>query len=636
MLWSGYPSARVGTDQFRGSGTSQSAAVVSGAAALLFQRWPNATPDTMKELLTRTATPLRRTTTAIQGRGELNVAAAMATAPLDPSELGRPAAAASRGIVNHPFSKSTGVGSLELARGTHHVVMDGVVLLGERDIMGAAWTGALTALLTRDLRMWSGNGSFNGNQWIGEGFTPDTVTAAGRAWGGRSWAGRSWAGRSWAGSLWSGRSWASRVWNGRSWAGQTLERRVLERELHLRRRPEPEPGHGHEGPHRPHGVRIVRRPTALEYRLMALTRPGARATTFRVVALAAVLAAAGGIPLLLEPASVLLLEGPDALPWWMLAALFAVTEACALRARVGRSHLVISLSEVPLVMGLFLAEPLHLLAARLLGVAVVLAVRRRQPLPTVLLTLGLATAGTAIALVTFAALLGDADPLGVRGCLAALAAAAVGGLLDVAAVTLVTCWYGDRPAVLEALRVTAVAVAVPALVGIVGVVPVLAFSHGEAALPVAVTGGVALLGYRAFAVLADRHASLGRLYELSDALAVAPASSDVVTSLLRQSRRPAPGRLRRGHARRARPEGAGLVAAALRRRPLRPRRRRARGPGAAPRPAWSPVRPGHGPEARAFLAARDVTEALVVPLRIDDRVTGHLLVADRIGVDRTF
>jgi serine protease AprX len=188
---------------------------------LLFQRWPDATPDTMKELLTRTATPLRNTTAAIQGRGELNVAAAMATAPLDPSELGRPAAAASRGIVNHPFSKSTGVGSLELARGTHHVVMDGVVLLGERDIMGAAWTGALTALLTRDLRMWSGNGSFNGNQWIGEGFTPDTVTAAGRAWGGRSWAGRSWAGRSWAGSLWSGRSWASRVWNGRSWAGQT-------------------------------------------------------------------------------------------------------------------------------------------------------------------------------------------------------------------------------------------------------------------------------------------------------------------------------------------------------------------------------------------------------------------------------
>jgi serine protease AprX len=221
VLWSRYSSARVGIEQFRGSGTSQSAAVVSGAAALLFQRWPNATPDTMKELLTRTATPLRHTTAAIQGRGELNVAAAMASAPVDPRELGEPTVAGSRGVVNHPFSKSTGTGSLELARGSHHVVMDGVVLFGERDIMGASWSGALTALLTRELRMWTGNGSFNGNQWIGEGFTPDTTTVAGRAWGGRSWAGRSWAGRSWAGSLWSGRSWASRVWNGRSWAGQT-------------------------------------------------------------------------------------------------------------------------------------------------------------------------------------------------------------------------------------------------------------------------------------------------------------------------------------------------------------------------------------------------------------------------------
>jgi diguanylate cyclase (GGDEF)-like protein len=368
---------------------------------------------------------------------------------------------------------------------------------------------------------------------------------------------------------------------------------------------------------------------------MALTRPGARATTFRVVALAAVLAAAGAVPLLLEPSTALLLQSSDALPWWMLAALFAVTEACALRARVGRSHHVISLSEVPLVMGLFLAEPLHLLTARLVGVAVVLAVRRRQALPTVLLTLGLAASGTAIALVTFAALLGDADPLGVHGCLAALVAAAVGGLLDVAAVTLVTCWYGDRPPVLDALRVTAVAVAVPALVGIVGVVPVLAFSHGEAALPVAVTGGVALLGYRAFAVLADRHASLGRLYELSDALAVAPAAADVVTSLLRQS----VDLLRADYAevmlaglapevqvwglRHADAEPAGPVAVA---------------PEALKLPPADllTVRFGDGPEAAAFLAARDVTEALVVPLRIDDRVSGHLLVADRIGVDRTF
>jgi serine protease AprX len=42
------PSARVGTRFFRGTGTSQAAAVVSGAAALLLQRFPSLTPDQVK------------------------------------------------------------------------------------------------------------------------------------------------------------------------------------------------------------------------------------------------------------------------------------------------------------------------------------------------------------------------------------------------------------------------------------------------------------------------------------------------------------------------------------------------------------------------------------------------------------
>jgi serine protease AprX len=46
-----YPTARVGTRFFRGSGTSQSTAVVSGAAALLLQRYPDLTPQQVKMIL---------------------------------------------------------------------------------------------------------------------------------------------------------------------------------------------------------------------------------------------------------------------------------------------------------------------------------------------------------------------------------------------------------------------------------------------------------------------------------------------------------------------------------------------------------------------------------------------------------
>ena len=50
-----HPQAVLGERYFRGSGTSQSAAIVSGAAALILQKYPGATPDQVKRLLTSTA-----------------------------------------------------------------------------------------------------------------------------------------------------------------------------------------------------------------------------------------------------------------------------------------------------------------------------------------------------------------------------------------------------------------------------------------------------------------------------------------------------------------------------------------------------------------------------------------------------
>ena len=52
-----HPGARIGDRFFRGSGTSQATAVVSGAAALLLQQRPGLTPDQVKALLTRAAPP---------------------------------------------------------------------------------------------------------------------------------------------------------------------------------------------------------------------------------------------------------------------------------------------------------------------------------------------------------------------------------------------------------------------------------------------------------------------------------------------------------------------------------------------------------------------------------------------------
>lgn len=73
LLDQSFPAARVGTDGFRGSGTSQAAAVTAGAAALLVEQRPGLNPDQIKALLTTTADPLAATPRLVQGTGTLDV-----------------------------------------------------------------------------------------------------------------------------------------------------------------------------------------------------------------------------------------------------------------------------------------------------------------------------------------------------------------------------------------------------------------------------------------------------------------------------------------------------------------------------------------------------------------------------------
>src|SRR6185436_218005 len=114
---------------FRGSGTSQAAAVVSGAAALLLQADPSLTPDEVKDALVRTADPIPGFSVAAEGAGELDVKAAWDLVH--------------RGFATTPqsFPVATGLGSLEAARGGAHLVDPdtGDVLSGEVYVQGNPW-----------------------------------------------------------------------------------------------------------------------------------------------------------------------------------------------------------------------------------------------------------------------------------------------------------------------------------------------------------------------------------------------------------------------------------------------------------------------------------------------------------------
>jgi serine protease AprX len=202
-----FPGARVAdsagqTRFFRGSGTSQAAAVVSGSVALLLQERPGLTPDQVKKLLVQSADPLSGADPIAAGAGQLDIAGAATLSISMNAAQGFPAA--------------TGLGTLEGSRGSAHVadVQTGAVLTGEKDIFGTPWRSATWAATAKNGKAWSG-GTWNGNVWTGSAFTG--VSWASRTWGTATWSSLTWSGRSWTGGTWSGRSWTAGSWTGRSW-----------------------------------------------------------------------------------------------------------------------------------------------------------------------------------------------------------------------------------------------------------------------------------------------------------------------------------------------------------------------------------------------------------------------------------
>ena len=147
-----FPAARIGESFFRGSGTSQAAAVVSGLVARLLQARPELTPDQVKALLKAGAVDTGADASA-DGAGRIDFARTLA--------LPTPPAAA------QPFQPA---------------VLD----------LNALWSDLLDESMGTAPEVGTGENGWTGRRW------------SGRSWSGRSWSGRSWSGRSWSGSDWDG------------------------------------------------------------------------------------------------------------------------------------------------------------------------------------------------------------------------------------------------------------------------------------------------------------------------------------------------------------------------------------------------------------------------------------------------
>ncbi|MDQ2756168.1 MAG: S8 family serine peptidase [Actinomycetota bacterium] len=201
---------------FRGSGTSQAAAVVSGSVALLLQAYPNLTPDQVKFALTSSADPIRNASEIATGAGALDLRGALDTA----SRLSRKDKAATtlRAAALQDFPASTGQGSLDAARGGY-VLVDaaGNDLTGEIDVQGNTWDPVTWWAASSTSSSWSG-GQWMGSTWTGDDWQPDSGGLSSSRWSSSRWSSSRWSTADWSSARWSSARWSSARWSSSRWS----------------------------------------------------------------------------------------------------------------------------------------------------------------------------------------------------------------------------------------------------------------------------------------------------------------------------------------------------------------------------------------------------------------------------------
>src|SRR6266567_2021237 len=195
-LYNSYPAARLGTANFVGSGTSFSAAITSGAAALVLAANPGLTPDQVKARLLGTASPGPVGNPFVDGHGALNADAAATSGPMD-------------------FSQSAG-GLTPASAGTT------VSLAQTRPIdtwNTNLWSGGSQSSPPPDGWTWNGwawdGKAWNGWAWNGKAW--NQAEWSGAAWNGADWTGKAWNDDGWTGSVWNGTAWTGKAWNSSAW-----------------------------------------------------------------------------------------------------------------------------------------------------------------------------------------------------------------------------------------------------------------------------------------------------------------------------------------------------------------------------------------------------------------------------------
>ncbi len=331
------------------------------------------------------------------------------------------------------------------------------------------------------------------------------------------------------------------------------------------------------------------------------------------------------------------------IPWWALAAGFACTELFVIHAHVRGSAHSLSLSELPLVLGLLLAAPQDLAIAMVVGPAVVLLCTRGHGVTRLAFNLaqfGLTAVLATLVLHALAPAPAEIGPLVWGATFAAVFTSSL------AASVLVFCAIGLSEGSIPSRR----------LAKMLGADLVVALTNSSVALSGATIvahdlraawllippAAVLLLAYRAYVSERAKHQSLEFLYGVTRSLSRGRDLEPELLDLLRRTRtsfrvrtaeivllssEPDVGALRTSLG----PDGSEEAMVAI--SPVAAAALRAT---VECEHAVRVSRDRCGRELSRYLAERGIDEALIAPVRGETRLAGVMVLADRFGATTSF
>ncbi|MCU1388781.1 MAG: putative Diguanylate cyclase/phosphodiesterase [Ilumatobacteraceae bacterium] len=222
------------------------------------------------------------------------------------------------------------------------------------------------------------------------------------------------------------------------------------------------------------------------------------------------------------------------LQWWVIALMSMAAEFMVFNIEFRRDVYTFTFSEIPLVIGLLLASPLHLIVGRLIGELIFLTVKERQPLRKLSLNLSSFFGECVVMLLCFQLLHGERTIDQPAMWLRALAAVFLADLLGFVVVAFAVRWHGGALRFRSILAIGALTA--PVNTSFALLTGLLLNDHVWGLL---LLGGIAaflVITYRSYSSLTQRFDSLSQLYDFTKMVSGSQSPDVVLGSILGQAK----------------------------------------------------------------------------------------------------